>query len=237
MLYPRYFRRESGRSFTAVRKAFTLIELLVVIAVMSLLMGILIPALSSVRRSSICLKCQCQMRQIGLATLLYADDHDGYLPRSTHSALAHREKPWGYALCPCLSAGIYTNPGPAWENLFNGLYRCPIDRRRENRWSYGKNVYPELTSAETGGPIWPRLHCIPRPAATVIYGELLSNSAIDHFMAHFWASGGLPVDVDKTRHDKGSNYVFLDGHVEKRKFEETWDPCNNIDGWNPAKAQ
>ncbi|MFX0194565.1 MAG: prepilin-type N-terminal cleavage/methylation domain-containing protein [Candidatus Hodarchaeota archaeon] len=229
-----------------IHGGFTLIELLVVMLIITLMMGILLPVLAGARRVAKSTRCLSQMRQIGLATLMYADDHDGYLPRSSHSALAFRQKPWGFALSSYLGACACTDDkgcpmtatgkGLPWENLFNGLYRCPTDRRRNKQWSYGKNVYPELTSKEIEGPTWPQIHRIPRPAATVLYGELLNSAAVDHFMCHFWLDGGVP-DVDMTRHGRTSNYVFIDGHVINSMFEETFDPSRNIDDWNPATAQ
>ncbi|OHB80220.1 MAG: hypothetical protein A2Z25_08455 [Planctomycetes bacterium RBG_16_55_9] len=229
-------------------RGFTLIELLVVMAVVALLMAILLPALSGARRVATTTKCLSQMQQIGLATLIYADDYDGYLPRSSHSAMAYRQKPWGFALCPYLcvcseniqhSSGTTmesTGSGGAWERLFNSLYRCPMDRRRDTQWSYGKNVYPELTYEEITGPTFPRIYQIPRPGATVLYGELLNSAAVDHFMCHFWCEGGK-TDVDEKRHSRRSNYVFMDGHVSGSEFEETFDLSKNINNWNPAKAQ
>jgi prepilin-type processing-associated H-X9-DG protein/prepilin-type N-terminal cleavage/methylation domain-containing protein len=56
---------------------FSLIELLVVIAIIALLIGILLPALSSARRSSQGLKCASNMRQLAVGHALYANDADG----------------------------------------------------------------------------------------------------------------------------------------------------------------
>ncbi len=229
------------RRRTAGSAAFTLIEVLVVLAIVAMLVGILLPTLASARTSARSVTCLSQMKQIGAATLLYAQDHQNQLPRSSHSALAHRVMPWGYALCPYLAGFVYTGPDASWENLFNGLYRCPQDDRRQ-AWSYGKNVWFELSSAESGdvqgmsaGPTYPTSDQVPQPSATVIYGELATASMGDHLMAHFWRMGGSP-EVDATRHGSTSNYVFVDGHAESRRFESTFNLPHGIDLWNPGTA-
>jgi prepilin-type processing-associated H-X9-DG protein len=149
--------------------------------------------------------------------------------------------PWGYALLPYLGARPYTGPGPEWDAMFNGIYRCPEDSRR-NVWGYGKSVWFELESAETGeidgrtaGPTYHRTVQVPRPAATLIYGELKSGSMADHLMAHFWYLGGLP-EVDTNRHGHTSGYTFVDGHGESRVFSTTFI-LNKLDQWHPGRAR
>jgi len=62
------------------RCGFTLIELLVVIAVISLLMAILMPVLSQARRRARRAACAANLRQIGVAIHIYAEDYDNTIP-------------------------------------------------------------------------------------------------------------------------------------------------------------
>ncbi|MHC4679048.1 MAG: type II secretion system protein [Planctomycetota bacterium] len=61
----------------ARRRAFTLIELLVVISIIALLLAILMPALSEVKKQARTVSCQARLRQWGLALKFYADDNNG----------------------------------------------------------------------------------------------------------------------------------------------------------------
>jgi type II secretory pathway pseudopilin PulG len=68
------------------RKCFTLVELLVVIGIIAVLMAILLPALSAVKRVAQRVVCGSNLSGIGKAMLLYANDQEGDFPRGGGSA-------------------------------------------------------------------------------------------------------------------------------------------------------
>ena len=62
------------------RIGFTLIELLVVIGIISILAALLMPAVSKAKGKALDIKCISDLRQIGIALCIYADENQGRLP-------------------------------------------------------------------------------------------------------------------------------------------------------------
>jgi len=76
----------NGKSPIVNTGGFTLVELLVVIGVLSLLLGVLVPALNQARRAARCVVGGQRQREIVLAASLYAADHQGRYPESVATA-------------------------------------------------------------------------------------------------------------------------------------------------------
>ncbi len=221
------------------RGGFTLFELLVVIAVVSLLAALAIPAIAGAQERSQSVTCSGRMRELGMAILLYAQDHQGRFPRSSHSAAANREPGWAASIAPYLGARP-TEANAAWVNR---KFRCPSNANETpGAYSYAINVFFELKRGDSylGRPAtWRCVHQVRRPARTILLGETASATggmAPDHFMCHQWSSpAAARRAVAHNRHNGRANYLFVDGHVESLPVEATFvSRGDNL--WNPSLA-
>ncbi len=113
---------------------FTLIELLVVVAIIAVLVAILLPALNAARTYVKLITCQNNLRQIGLAIRMYADDYNNIAPLPTGGSV-------GYSLTAAYS-GTPRGFKPIRDIYLktDEVFKCPSARGKhswpDNDWYY-----------------------------------------------------------------------------------------------------
>jgi len=220
------------------RKGFTLIELLVVIAIIAILAAILFPVFAQAREKARAASCLSNMKQIGLAQLMYVQDYDEAFPAVYNDHIVDngvsKRFIWADAIRPYIkSRDIFKCPtgSPAQIDLTpndpNSNY--PADNVQGTR--YQMNMVDGWHWPEGTGSNYPMVLAKSKhPAETAMVQES-SNAWWNHWHnsnAAWCRTGTAGTDIyllgvlgetTYPRHSGGTNIIFMDGHAKYRKIQ------------------
>ncbi len=212
------------------RKGFTLIELLVVIAIIAILAAILFPVFQSVRENARRTVCTSNMKQIGLAVVMYTQDYDETYPLGRDATSVNY---WFQMVEPYIKAGATTNDRTKGRSVwlcpdYYGAYPdgrapssaagTPNDQLDRPMTSYACNINVMATAA----PFSPTLAAIDAPSSLIMmvenrYATPISNVSDSSCIGGNANANNSGYCQGRARHNGGGNYTLADGHVKYLK--------------------
>ncbi len=213
-----------NRMYPNQKTGFTLIELLTVIAIIGILAAILIPVVSSVRETARSSVCQSNLRQWHTALLLFAEDHQGHVPKGYYTTaprgrdqfwsgrlsryMDYDDEAWGRQ-SPRIHGTVAECPSASFRNETTYIsYGAAVNSGQALTTDWSSTSEDEARSTHLLDQVEPR---------TIVFGD----------SARAWSLGWFGERVSY-RHNNRANFVLAGGSIYVASGNDPADPSEAL---------